>query len=145
MINPVIYLIGSLRNPEIPVIGKALRTVGFDVYDDWWSASEDADDWLQAYYKSRGFTHKEMLHSYASKHIFELDLRHLNRAHIGVLVMPAGKSGHIELGYMIGQGKPGYILFDKEPERYDQMHQFAQDVFYSTEEMVNELKLKHLS
>jgi len=132
-----IYLIGSLRNPEVPKVAESLRSAGFDVYDDWWSASEDADDWLQSYYKRRGFTHKQMLNAIASKHIFELDFRHLNRCQIGVLLMPAGKSGHIELGYMIGQGKPGYILFDKEPERFDQMHQFAKDVFYNVEELVN--------
>jgi len=139
-----IYLIGSLRNLEIPEIGVALRNAGFDVYDDWWSASEDADDWLQGYYKRRGFSHKEMLKSYASKHIFELDYRHLNRCDIGVLVMPAGKSGHLELGYMVGRGKPGYILFDKEPDRFDQMHQFANDVFYTKEDLVNELRLLYL-
>lgn len=143
--HPVVYLIGSLRNPDIPEIGEALRAVGFDVYDDWWSASEDADDWLQAYYKRRGFTHKQAINSYASKHIFELDKRHLDRCDLAVLAMPAGKSGHLELGYVVGQGKPGYILFDKEPERLDQMHQFANNTFYSTEEIINELRRVHIN
>ena len=39
--------------------------------------------------------------------------------------MPAGKSGHIEFGYLVGQGKPGFVLFDAVPERYDVMYQFA--------------------
>jgi hypothetical protein len=137
----VVYVVGSLRNPEIPAVSEALRKVGFDVYDDWWSASEDADDWLHEYYRNRGFTHKQILSSYASKHIFELDLKHLNRADIGVLVMPAGRSGHLELGYLIGQGKPSYVLFAGEPkDRYDQMHQFASlsggDVVYSIGELL---------
>lgn len=131
----VIYLVGALKNYEVPKVGNYLRTLGFDVFDDWWSASDDADSWLQSYYKERGFTHKQMLNSYASKHVFAFDFHHLNRADIGVLVMPAGKSGHLELGYLIGQGKPGYILFDEEPERYDQMHQFAKDVFYDKHDL----------
>lgn len=39
--------------------------------------------------------------------------------------MPAGKSGHLELGYMIGNGKPCIIYFEKEPDRWDVMTQFA--------------------
>ena len=39
--------------------------------------------------------------------------------------MPAGKSGHLELGYMIGQGKPCFVFFEEEPERWDVMHQFT--------------------
>jgi nucleoside 2-deoxyribosyltransferase len=54
--------------------------------------------------------------------------------------MPGGKSAHLELGYMIGQGKPCYVFFDKEPERWDVMYQFAKDVFFSKEELLAELK-----
>ena len=60
----------------------------------------------------------------------------LNRAHAPVLVMPAGRSAHIELGYIIGQGKPGYVLFDQEPERFDVMYNFATDVCFSVEELM---------
>jgi len=135
MTKSVIYLIGSLRNPEIPAIGNHLRSWGFEVFEDWWSASDDADDWLRDYYKGRGFSYKEILNSYAAKHIFAFDLYHLNRATVGVLAMPAGKSGHMELCYLKGQGKPCYVLFDKEPERVDIMYQFADDVFFDVKEL----------
>jgi len=140
---PVIYLIGSLRNPEIPRVGEALRKYGFDVFDEWYSASEDADDWLRDYFKFRGLSHKEALHSYVAKHIFEFDKKHLDRADIGVLVMPAGKSGHLELGYIIGQGKPGYVLFDGVPDRIDIMHNFCNDVFFNVDELGRCLKARN--
>ena len=54
--------------------------------------------------------------------------------------MPAGRSGHLELGYIIGLGKRGYILFDVEPERYDVMYQFAQGVAFSLDELCKMLK-----
>jgi nucleoside 2-deoxyribosyltransferase len=54
-------------------------------------------------------------------------------------VMPAGKSGHIELGYAVGQGKPGYILLEKEPERWDLMYAFATKIFYHIELLTEEL------
>jgi nucleoside 2-deoxyribosyltransferase len=145
MTKPVVYLIGSLRNPEVPLIGDALRSAGFEVFDDWFAAGPIADDSWQEYEKGRGIHYKDALSGYAARHVFEFDLRHLNRASIAVLVLPAGKSGHLEFGYCIGQGKPGYVLFQEEPERWDVMYQFANDVFFSKEEMVNELKLKHLS
>ena len=59
---------------------------------------------------------------------------------MGVLVMPAGKSGHMELGYLAGIKTPVYVLFDKEPERYDIMYRFADDVVFSVEELVEVLK-----
>ena len=54
--------------------------------------------------------------------------------------MPAGKSCHLELGYLIGKGKTCYILFDKEPVRWDVMCRFANDVFFDIEELKKKLK-----
>lgn len=135
----MIYLIGSLRNAEIPKIGNYLRGLGLDIFDDWHSAGEFSDDSFYEYEKQRGRTYKESLKSYVAKHIFEFDKRHLDRSDGAILVLPAGKSGHLELGYIVGCGKPGYILLDGEPERIDQMHQFATDIFYTKEELGAEL------
>ena len=137
---PVIYLIGSLRNPEIPHIGNRLREIGFEVFDDWFGAGKIADDSFQAYETLKGHSYKQALRGYGARHIFNFDRYHLDRAEIGILVLPAGKSGHLELGRMSGQGKPTYVLFDKEPERWDQMYQFADDLFFSVEEMIDGLK-----
>ena len=145
MIKPVIYLIGSLRNPEVPIIGDALRDAGFEVFDEWHSAGEIADDCFRDYCNGRGLTYREALQTYAAKHIFEFDKTYLTRPGIVVLVMPGGKSAHLELGWALGHAKAGYVLFDKVPDRYDQMYQFANDMFFSKEEMVDELKLKHIS
>ena len=54
--------------------------------------------------------------------------------------MPSGKSAHLELGYCIGKGKPGFVLFDKEPERYDVMYQFASGVFFNIKDLRKALK-----
>lgn len=120
-----IYLIGSLRNPNIVSIGNELRDLGFDVFDDWWAAGKIADDSWRDYEKARGHTYQEALKGYAAKHVFAFDKFYLNQAHAGVLVYPAGKSGHLELGHLVGQNKPGFILLDKVPDRFDVMKQFA--------------------
>lgn len=142
---PVVYLIGSLRNPHIGQIGNEIRDAGFEVFDDWFAASPTADDAWQEYEKHKGTSYKDALKGYAAKHVFAFDLHHLNRADIVVLTLPAGKSGHLELGYSIGRGKPGYVLFDAEPDRWDVMYQFAKDVFFDTESMIKTLKENHLT
>ena len=135
-----IYIIGSLRNPGVPELAKLLRSEGFYVFDDWFAAGPTADDCWQAYEKSKGSSYPEALYGHAARNVFEFDKRHLDAADIAILLMPAGKSGHLELGYVIGSGKTGYVLFDKEPERWDVMYQFASGVFYDTESLLKALE-----
>jgi nucleoside 2-deoxyribosyltransferase len=147
MNNKIIYLIGSLKNKEIPHIANKLRELGFEVFDDWFSPGPEADDFWRDYEHVRGSTYKQALSNYAGKHIYEFDKFHIDRADIGVLIMPAGKSGHMELGYLIGRDKPCFVLFEKEPEKWDVMYIFSKenggDICFSFEELKKELlKLK---
>jgi nucleoside 2-deoxyribosyltransferase len=135
----VIYLIGSLRNEKIPFLANDIRKLGFEVFDDWFSPGPEADEFWRTYEKTRGSTYKQALNNWAGKHIYEFDKHHIDRSDIGILYMPAGKSGHLELGYMIGQGKKCFVLFDEEPERWDVMYQFAQAVCFSFDELKEEL------
>lgn len=134
-----VYLIGSLRNPELPYLAKRIRALGFDVFDDWFAAGPEADDKWRDYEKARGRTYKEALGGLAADHIFQFDLKHLGECDIAVLYLPAGKSGHLELGYAIGLGKRGYIVLDN-PERWDVMYKFAHGVFDNFEELLSALK-----
>jgi len=137
--TPKIYLIGSLRNPEVPDLAIRIRELGFVVFDDWFAAGPEADDKWRDYEKSRGRTYREALDGLAADHVYNFDLKHLNDCDIAILHLPAGKSGHLELGYVIGRGKKGFILLDT-PDRWDVMYKFAHGVFHSTEELLLELK-----
>lgn len=134
-----IYLIGSLRNPAIPDIGNQLRAAGHRVFDDWFAAGPAADDCWQEYEKRRGRSYEEALRGFAARNTFGFDKSHIDAADTGVLVMPAGKSGHLELGHMTGKGKRGFVLFDQEPERWDCMYQFATGVFFDLPSLVRVL------
>lgn len=135
-----IYVIGSLRNPKIPIFANSLRALGYEVFDDWYAAGERADDHWQDYEKGRGRTYKQALEGRFSDNGFAFDKRNLERVDCVILLMPAGKSGHLELGYAAGLGKQTYILFpDGEPERWDLMYKFANAVFFSEEELTNAL------
>ena len=138
-----IYLIGSLRNPEVPRVAKEIRAMGFDVFDDWFAAGPEADDKWREYEMARGRSYMQALHGYAANHVFSYDLSHLNAASVGVLMLPAGRSGHLELGYLLGQGKPGYILLDGQHDRWDVMYKFATAVFDNLDALKRHLKGAH--
>jgi hypothetical protein len=124
-----VYVIGSLRNKTVPQFAQYLRARGFDAFDSWYAPGPNADDYWRDYTKQRGLTYEEALKDYSATHVFEFDKKHLDRCDMAVLLMPAGKSAHLELGYFIGKGKPGFMLFDKTPKRYDVMVQFAHVYF----------------
>ena len=131
-----IYVIGSLRNPKIPQVANILREAGHDVFDDWFSPGRQCDDRWQEYERARGRTYLEALAGYHAEHQFEFDLRHIRRVEVGVLVAPAGKSAHMELGYMIGRGQRGYILLEEEPKRFDLMYKFAHGIALDTDQLL---------
>jgi len=131
----MIYLIGSLRNTRIPEIAGELRAEGHEVFDDWFSPGPKCDDEWQAYERSRGRTYKEALAGHHAQNQFAFDHSHIKQAEVGVLVLPAGKSAHLELGYMIGRGQRGYILLEEQPERFDLMYLFAHGIAENMDEL----------
>lgn len=137
----IVYLVGSLRNPEVPKIAAILRDRGIEVFDDWHAGGEKADEEWMKYEQARGRDYHQALAGYAARHTFEYDKYHLDRADVGVMVAPCGKSGHLELGYLLGQGKPGYIYMAEDPERWDVMVLFATKVLRHVNGLVAELEL----
>jgi hypothetical protein len=135
-----IYVIGSLRNPEVPNVAEAIRErVGLEAFDSWFAAGPEADDCWQRHKTYRGLSYHEALRGYAARHVFAFDKHHLDRCDAAVLVLPAGKSAHLEIGYMVGQGKRTFVLFDKEPERWDVMYQFVDEVFFKLDDFISYL------
>lgn len=135
-----IYLAGSLGNLNVPSLANEIEALGTECFADWFSPGSHADTHWRDYAKARGLSYGEALQSYAATHIYEFDLFHLDRSDAIVLLMPAGRSAHLEFGYMIGRNKPGFILFDGEPERWDVMYQFATAVFFDREALLEELR-----
>lgn len=132
-----VYLMGSLSNFEVPVIGSTIRSAGFVVYDDWFGAGPEADKFWQNYeLQYRGRDYAGALRGLAAQNTYLFDRSLIDLADIGVLVMPAGRSGHLELGHMSGQGKPTYILQTQDPEKFDVMPQFAKAVVSSVEDLL---------
>ena len=136
----LVYLIGSLRNPEITRLANYIEdNVDVRVFDDWQCAGEHADDAWRDHEKQRGHDYITSLGRPAAKHVFNFDKTWIDRSAAVILVCPAGKSGHLEFGYAVGTGKPGLILLD-DPERWDVMYQFANAVSDNWEYAVDWLK-----
>ena len=123
--NPimVVYLVGALKNKNVPIVANQLRAaLGNDVeiFSSWYHASEDADRWNYRCCKERGLSYKEMLEEWGSQNVYHFDKKHLNRAHVVIGLFKIGRSGHLELGYSVGRGKRVYMLFENQfPDRLD--------------------------
>ena len=135
----IVYCIGSLKNPAIPDVANRLRQAGHEAFDDWWSSSEDCDDWWQAHEKVKGRGYREAIYGYHASNVYHFDKYHLDRADAGVLIMPAGRSGHAEFGYLIGQRKPVWVLFLQDPERFDVMHRLSTRIVFSLDELIEQV------
>lgn len=136
----VIYLIGSLRNPEVTALANWLENEsGYEVFTSWHAAGPEADDKWKEHEMARGRTYRQALQHHAARHVFEFDKGHIHRADAVVLMLPAGKSGHMELGYALGRGTPGFILL-ADVDRWDVMYCFADGVTEDKNELLDMLK-----
>ncbi len=138
-----LYLIGSLRNEKIPKLAVKLREENphMEVFDEWYSAGPIADDSWKEHQLSKGLDYQSALMGYAAKNVFAFDKRHLDRSSHALLVLPAGKSGHMEIMYAAyGVGAKTAILLDPEDVRWDVMYQFIPTILNNDEEVSEWLK-----
>ncbi len=141
----MIYICGSLKQTDrIISTAQHLQAAGFEVFEQWISAGPNADDHFWTWAKRKGLNARDALQTAAARHIFDFDNYHIQRAKMMVAVMPFGKSGGIELGVMLGSGRRGYILMDGEPERIDQMFQYATGIAYTVPELVTLIRRDNL-
>lgn len=135
-----IYLAGSMRNTSMsPLANRIERELGIEMFDSWRAPGPEADDWWKRYETSRGRKYEDALHGHMAKCIFDFDKSHLDRTDGTLIVLPAGKSAHIELGYTLGRGKPGFVLMDT-PDRWDVMYQFATHTCFSEDTLIEDIR-----
>ena len=117
-----IYVASSWRNIVQPAIVRILRAESHDVYD-----FRDPEDnggtgfqWSDINPGWQGWSPEEYriaLEHPIAKAGFDRDLSAMKWADAFVLVMPCGRSAHLEAGWAMGEGKPTAIyLSDGEPE-----------------------------
>lgn len=117
-----IYIASSWRNPIQPEIVLALRAAGHEVYDfrnpapgnAGFSWSEVDPNWLD--WTPGAFAEKLNSHPVAARG-FGFDKAGMDWCDTCVLVLPCGRSAHLEAGYLAGQGKDTYILL--HPDKFE--------------------------
>jgi hypothetical protein len=114
-----IYLATSWSNPEHAKVLTYLRRQGHEVYDFKNPTLEQAgfkweriDNQWQSW-KAKDFAYVVPNHPVA-KQYFNLDRQALDNTEALVLLMPCGRSAHLEAGYAAGQGKKVVIYFPAE-------------------------------
>ena len=124
-----IYVASSWRNLSQPRIVHLLRDRGHQVYDFRHPAEDDNGfSWAQIdpdwqAWNSRAFP-KALSHPLSEKG-FTLDKEALDRADVVVLVLPCGRSAHLELGYAVGKGKLTAILLSPEQNEPELMYKMV--------------------
>jgi hypothetical protein len=138
---PMVYVGGALKNPEVMRVAQALRDAGYDAMDEWITPGPDADSFLHAYEKQRGRHYAESLRGRAAENVVLFDKSYIDLSDAFVLVLPAGKSAYMELGYAAGQGIPTFILAEGgDPERFDVMPALAGPVVYTVGSLIEWLR-----
>lgn len=113
-----IYIVGSLRQAVVRMRAAQLREAGHEVFDDWHASGARADHEWREYCQERGLTFVESLRDRFAQHNLKFDIDGMEWADTGLLVMPAGLSGALELGTYFAQrpGKEAHVLL---PPDYD--------------------------
>lgn len=116
-----IYVASSWRNEKQPEVVEALHLSGHQVYDfknpcpgdtgfHWSEIDPNWKSWTNAQYRE-ALNHPIAIAGFAA------DFGAMKWADTFVLVLPCGRSAHLELGWACGQGKQTLILLDQmEPE-----------------------------
>lgn len=116
-----IYVASSWRNEQQAVVVRALREFGHEVYDfrnpplgdrgfHWSDISAKWQAWTPAEFQA-ALSHPIAVAGYQS------DQDGMVWADACVLVMPCGRSAHLEAGWFVGAGKPCLILLSNgDPE-----------------------------
>lgn len=73
-------------------------------------------------------TAKEMFREDVARRAFEVDKAGLDWADTVVLLLPSGRSSHLEAGYGVGRGKELFVLGEPVPGEFDVMYGFARDI-----------------
>lgn len=143
-----IYVASSWRNALQPSIVADLRAQGHEVYDfrhppggdhlgfSWSDVDPDWRSWTPEAYLAA------LEHPIAVAG-FESDFGAMAWADAGVLVLPSGRSAHLEAGYFVGAGKPLYVLLapeefvaDRSQHVVELMYRMATGVFATIDDLM---------
>ncbi len=128
-----IYVASSWRCPYQPALVKILRDQGYEVYDfrnpdtgnhgfHWFEIDLNWKTWST-------FRFREALKHPIAEKGFQYDFEAMKQSDACVLLLPCGRSAHLEAGYFIGAGKPVYIFIPQDSCEPELMYKMATGVY----------------
>lgn len=139
-----IYLASSWRNAYQPDAVKRLRKAGHEVYDFRNPPHRTGFSWKEIDSNWMNWTGEQFIlnldHS-AARAGFISDAAGMEWADTGVLLLPCGRSAHLEAGVFVGEGKPLHIVLDPVgPNEPELMYKMATKIHLNLESLIEELK-----
>ena len=149
-----IYLASSWRNPLQPTSVALLREFGHEVYDFHNPPDADRGELQGSRGTGSGFHWSEIdphwqswnaneyrraLNTLIAERGFNSDFDAMKWADVGVLLLPCGRSAHLELGWMAGAGKKT-IIWTRDGEEPELMAKMATHICVSFEEVIAALQ-----
>jgi len=137
-----IYVASSWRNQTQQSVVQALRCEGYEVYDfrnlpdgghgfHWSEIDPGWKSWAVSQF-TRGLQHP------IASDGFQKDYVAMKMALACVLVLPCGRSAHLEAGWFVGKGKPLVIYAGEERLEPELMYKMA-DVCETLDEVIGTL------
>lgn len=134
-----IYVASSWRNKHQSSVVKLLRSAGHKVCDvknpriddrgfSWKEIEPDWQSWTPFQFRNN------LSHPIAERG-FSNDWEAMQWADTGVLLLPCGRSAHIESGHFVGAKKPLYILILEQTEP-ELMYKMATGICLSVDELI---------
>jgi hypothetical protein len=138
-----IYIASSWRNRYQPEVVEELRWHGFLVYDFRHPApGDDGFHWSEIDPAWQSWTperYRDALQHPLAQVGFAQDKLALQMADVTVLVLPCGRSAHLELGYAVGLGQRTAVLM-LEPCEAELMNLLCDRVLLSMDELLTWLQ-----
>lgn len=140
-----IYVASSWRNPLQASVVALLRQFGHEVYDfknpkpgnegfHWSEVDRDYKSWTAKDFAARIAT------SGVARDGFALDKAALGWCDTCVLVLPCGRSAHLEAGYAAGQRKRVHVLLHESGFEPELMYLLCSGIHTSVEQVLEVLQ-----
>ena len=137
-----IYLSSSWRNPYQPLVVKALREAGHEVYDFRNPTSGDEGfKWKNVdglWEKWSNDDYINALNHPVAERVFKNDFDAMAWADVCILLLACGRSAHSEAGWMQGAGKPTYVILTEKQEP-ELMYKLFAGIFTKIEDLISSL------
>lgn len=138
-----VYVASSWRNTVQPSVVGRLRREGYDVYDfrhpvpgndgfAWSQIDPVWREWLPYDFRAA------LCHPLAVEG-FGYDMDALRASDACVLVLPCGRSAHLELGYAVGAGKLT-VIYQPIPQEPELMYKMCSRIAVTIDEVIEGLR-----